>query len=178
MGGSRGGSPTYLAKLRDAYYGKNEIDRAIVVFGSVTDFLSPDIKTSCEYYIENDGYVPENVRHYYNEDYSFFKRVLEPYLHGEITFQQARHKILLSSPLYFAKDGDEYVLHHVQVNHGDEDPVVRLGQSQALQAVMGIGGDSEFHWYKDSGHVPKLTDTDSHSGQTYDQIIDLWLNFI
>jgi hypothetical protein len=169
MGGSRGGSPTYLAKVRDNFYEKNEIDRAMVVFGSVSDFFSPDIKTSCQYYIDNDGYVPDNVRHYCNEDYSFFSRLLEPYLHGEITLEEARHKMLLSSPYWFA---DDYLI-KTQIHHGIADNVVRWQQADIMDE---LGDNNEVHRYLMAGHVPGVGDTDETG--TYGGHTTQWLGWI
>jgi hypothetical protein len=190
MGGSRGGSPTYLAKLRDTYYLTNggdvnggEIKRAIVFCGSVTDWFSQDIKTSCQFYLHTDGYVPEDVRHYYNEDYNFFKRILERYLSTDpeqhITFEEARHRMLLSSPRWMAKDGSTYVLHHVQINHGVLDDIVRKGQSDALWPVLfpPEQSNSEYHHYPGQGHVPQMgAQEGAYPWDNYNHIIDLWLD--
>ena len=178
-GGSRGGSPTYLAKIRDNLTGgAHQINRAIVVIGSVTDFLSTDIKTACGIYIANDGYVPEATYHYYEEDYNVFARVLKPYLEGTLTFADARKRLVGASPKYFAAD----YLYNVQVNHGLLDEACRVAQTTGLLDVLYPQLDDylEYRIYWQAGHQIDLTDTsDYHNyNQTYEYATQRWLQKI
>ena len=177
MGGSRGGSPAYLAKLRDSLSGANEINRAIITFGSVTDWFSTDIESACLMYVYNDGYVPETTFHYYNEDYDFFKKILEPCLHGDLSVNDARLMMLRSSPKYFALDGSTYVLNHVQVNQGMLDNMVRPAQSSTMFGPMLGDLTSKVHYYQYSGHVPGINDPDDGS-HNYGYDTNDWLEKI
>ena len=191
MGGSRGGSPAYLAKIRDNYYweGEGQIDRALITIGSVSTFLlieeaEDSIVESCRKYIEYDGYVcepdplypPENgiTYHYYNTDYNVFARVLEPYLHGDLSFNEARKRLIRSSPRFFT----DY-LDHVRVHHGELDTMARPAQTMALEAV--IGGEehpnNEFHFYWDQYHGIALDAWSSEEGY-YGDHIQNWYNEI
>jgi len=175
MGGSRGGSPTYLAKIRDKYYlgDDSQIDRAIVTIGSVTDFLLDDIKEACQIYIANDGYVcepdplyppepPENeiTYHYYLEDYNVFARVLEPYMHdggfpGETHLEvltEARKRLVRSSPYWFAGS-----LNNLEVNHGGLDEACRVAHTQALKDELG-------DWLQDFPYTVFLIYDDEYHG--------------
>jgi hypothetical protein len=156
MGGSRGGSPTYLAKIRDSLSGANQIDRAIVTIGSVTDFLLPEIKVACQIYIANDGYVPENTYHYYLEDYNVFARVLEPYLDGEFpgythddVLKEARKRMVRSSPIYFTN-----YLTNIQAHHGYEDVSCRVTHSEEMAAALPyVDNTYEICLYLNEGHA-------------------------
>jgi hypothetical protein len=138
-----------------------------VTIGSVTDFLLPganNIKTSCEYYIENDGYVPESTRHYYLEDYNVFNRVLEPYLHGEITFTGARKLLVRSSPYHFAED----YLDHIQVHHGWIDQLARVAHSLSLYSLYGgYGVNKEVLIYSEQDHSISDDENDIPGSPTY-----------
>jgi dipeptidyl aminopeptidase/acylaminoacyl peptidase len=184
MGGSRGGSVVYLAKIRDDYYEADEISRALVTIGSVTDFLLPganNIKTSCEKYIQYDGYVPEGTYHYYLEDYNVFNRVLEPYLHGEITFTGARKLLVRSSPYHFAED----YLDHFQVHHGDQDQLARVAHTANLYNIFDYVEDlyqiflynSEDHSISDvDNSYPPYPVTDNYVGWIHDDFLDKVIN--
>jgi hypothetical protein len=156
MGGSRGGSPTYLAKIRDSFYEKNQINRAIVTIGSVADFLLPEIKHACEIYLANDGYVQESTYHYYLEDYNVFARLLEPYMDGEflgethyLVLKEARKRLVRSSPIYFT----DY-LTNIQAHHGGEDLSCRVDQTWEMYYALPY---SEWLYeiclYNDQGHA-------------------------
>ena len=158
MGGSRGGSPAYLAKIRDSLSGGNQINGALITIGSVTDFFLPGIKEACGIYVSNDGYVPEDTYHYYLEDYNVFARVIEPYLQGEFdgdtheeVLQNARKRLLRSSPVYFAG-----YLDHLQVHHGSLDELCRVEQTEALAGILGFHSEeppyTEFLLYYDQYH--------------------------
>lgn len=124
LGGSRGGSPTYLAKIRDNYYGKNQIHSAMIVFGSLSDYFSDDVKSQCMKYILYDGYYNydfQNKDYYFIEDYSFIEGALQPLLKGDITIQQARIMMLRSSPYYWSQ-----YLTNTQITHGFNDEIVRV----------------------------------------------------
>ena len=195
MGGSRGGSPTYLAKIRDEYSleANSQIDRAIVVIGSVTDFLLPEIAEACANYIEYDGYVCEPdpqypeienggfTYHYFLEDYNVFARLLEPYLKGEIdgeteeeVFRNARKRLVGASPKYFAA---EY-LFNVQVHHGTIDEACRVDQTYELWGVLDKVQDHiEYRFYEGVDHQIELLD-ESDYGQTYQYATQLWFGKI
>ena len=154
MGGSRGGSPTYLAKIRDSFYEKNQINRAIVTIGSVTDFFLSE--TACGEYIEHDGYVPESHYHYYLEDYNVFARVLEPYLDGEFpgythddVLKEARKRMVRSSPIYFTN-----YLTNIQAHHGYEDVSCRVTHSEEMAAALPyVDNTYEICLYLNEGHA-------------------------
>ena len=182
MGGSRGGSPAYLAKLRDSFSGANEIKRAIITFGSVTDWFSTSIETACYSYIYNNGYVPEDQQQvYWNEDYDFFKKILEPCMQKTLSVDDARLMMLRSSPRWFALDGSTYVLNHVQINQGVVDTMVRQNQSSDLwwQVLYNENPEtSEYHSYPLSGHVPGMGDKDQGNVYTYGDNTYNWLEKI
>jgi hypothetical protein len=120
----------------------------LITIGSVTDFLMEDIATSCDMYIDYDGYIPEDTYHYYLADYNVFKRVLEPYLQGDLSFNEARKRLIRSSPLYFAES-----LGYVQVHHGELDLLARHEQTEELANLLGFElGDTEFLLYDDQYH--------------------------
>ncbi len=184
MGGSRGGSPAYLAKIRDNYYGKNQIDRALITIGSVSNFFLEDIAESCRKYIEYDGYVPEPeslyppedgfTHHYYNTDYNVFARVLEPYLHGDMTYPEAYKRLLRSSPWVWAG-----LLDNVQVHHGVDDKLGRVAQTWALWDLLGQDpGNTELRIYPTANHLIEGTDSDMYYNETYDYATAIWLDAI
>jgi hypothetical protein len=135
----------------------------------VTDFLLSDIETSCEKYIEYDGYVLETTYHYYLEDYNVFNRVLEPYLHGEITFAGARKLLVRSSPYHFAED----YLDYIQAHHGWIDQLARVEHSMALYSLYGgYSENKEVLIYSGQDHsiegdatnfIPPPPDTDEYA---------------
>jgi len=190
MGGSRGGSPAYLAKIRDNYYEENRIDGALITIGSAADFFTlPGINESCDIYIKYDGYVPEPdplypplppeddiTHHYYNTDYNAFARVLEPYLHGDLTFNEARKRLIRSSPRFFT----DY-LDHVRVHHGMLDTMARPAQTMVLESILGHWPEelpfTEFHLYENWGHGIGLGALSDKGGYYGDHIQD-WLNEI
>jgi hypothetical protein len=204
MGGSRGGSPTYLAKIRDSLYGKDQIKGALVTIGSVTDFLLDDIKEACQMYIDYDGYVcepdplyppepPENeiTYHYYLEDYNVFARLLEPYLHGEFdgdthneVLFNARKRLVRSSPVYFTEDyyTQEVLLDHLQVHHGMLDELCRVGQTQELWDKLGWeSGVTEFLLYDGQYHgigLEEENDLPYDHKDTYQNWTEAWLKAI
>jgi hypothetical protein len=191
MGGSRGGSPAYLAKIRDSFYlgDQHKINRAIVTMGSVTDFFSGSIALACQIYIENDGYVcepdplydPEDefTYHYYYEDYNFFARLLEPYLQGKFlgennddVLKNARLRMLGASPKYFA----DPLLDYVQVHHGLEDNICRPAQTTDLDGI--IGDHSEIHLYDGVGHGIGPADWDYPPTKQFGDWVDDWYDKI
>jgi hypothetical protein len=102
-------------------------------------------------YIWNDGYIPENEYHYFLEDYNVFKRVLEPYLQGEegVTFDEARKRLIRSSPRIFA----EY-LGYFQVHHGLDDLLARPAHTQILKDIFGFeANETEILFYEGQYHM-------------------------
>lgn len=178
MGGSRGGSPAYLAKIRDRYYNgeeENQIHRALITIGSASNFfIIEGFAESCRKYIEYDGYVPEETYHYYNTDYNVFARVLEPYLHGDLTFNEARKKLIRSSPLAWAG-----YMENVQVHHGMLDTLARPAQTEAWIYLLGQHkGTTEFRLYEDAYHLIEWYHTDEEWDEFYVDSTGEWLQAI
>jgi len=185
MGGSRGGSPTYLAKIRDSFYlgEQHQIDRAIVTIGSVTDFLlsgteeAPGIKEACLRYIDDDFFPQDPEDHYYLEDYNVFARVIDPYLRGEFggTHQQAlwnaRKRLFRSSPRWFAN-----YLTNVQFHHGLVDKLARPTHSENLRDLLGPYEEiTECHLYSGQDHSIDNIE-DDYWYVKYEDAIKHWLN--
>jgi len=183
MGGSRGGSPAYLAKIRDCYYGENQIDMALITMGSGADlFTGAGIAESGGKYIVFDGYIGEPdplydyeylpKHHYYNEDYNVFKYVLEPYLTGEMTAHEALVRMIRSSPVHFAEYLDD-----VQFHHGELDLLVRLQQSWDMYIALYLEGalKYEIHQYDGVYHTIGKDDTDKDN-DTFLEVTNGWLH--
>ena len=185
MGGSRGGSPAYLAKIRDSYRPQPKIDGAIIIYGSVTDFFHPSIKRECRRYIFTyPGYFREqepfnHFEHYFNEDYCVFERIIEPYLRGEFAnLYDVRKQMLLSSPFYFSSQDE---LTRVQVHHGVEDQLARIEQTIKLRDAIGDQVEHQFYTYPNlnpPAHCPDSGSVPSESPETYKQLIEDFLDWI
>jgi hypothetical protein len=172
MGGSRGGIPTYLGKLRDLLDENYYIDAGIVEFGSGTDlFLTDDLQASGNTPIEQSllsyifninylesidfytGYFWEPLplglgleNHYFNEDYLVFKLLFEAYMSDyspdPITIRDGVKRMLRSSPKWFVH---EPMSHYgkLQVHHGIYDPLARYQHAEILATNLGINTDND-----------------------------------
>ena len=136
-------------------------------------------------YIEYDGYVvepdpeynpppPEETYHYYNTDYNVFARVLEPYLHGDLTFNEARKKLIRSSPLVWPG-----YMENVQVHHGVQDTLGRYTQTEAWKDIFEqVEYAYEFHLYPLANHTIGNNDYDPEWGENYKAATEGWLKRI
>jgi len=98
--------------------------------------------------------------------------VLEPYLHGDLTFHEARKKLIRSSPYVWAAA----YLDNVQVHHGMLDTLGRYAQTEDLSLLLGQhGDDTEFHLYEYAYHGIDGDDVDNHYYETYDEATERWL---
>jgi len=138
-------------------------------------------------YIEYDGYIPEpedpldpdppeGKHHYYNTDYNVFARVLEPYLHGDLTFIEARKKLYRSSPWVWG----EWYMENVQIHHGVDDTLGRVAQTEAWQGIFYQGENgNEFRIYDKANHTIEGTDEDNYYYyESYDDATADWLQAI
>jgi len=141
-GASRGGGAAMLTKIRDL-----RIDAVAVLFGA-TDFFTDDIKAAAQHHLDDPSFMGNNPL-----ENAIITKVIDPLLHDELTIPEARHLMLLSSPVYFAKG-----LPRIQVHHGTDDDVVPILQSDRLEEVMnalGIGApDYVYYRYPGGTHDP------------------------
>jgi predicted esterase len=144
-GRSRGGNVAYHVSLRVP-----RIRATGVLFGP-SDFFLPYFQADAEAIVNDgaavDGPLLELV----------MQNVVEPYLSGALTLQQARHILLRWSPVYFFFAGLSF-----QVHHGTEDDIVPIAHSERVDQVMtelgGLPPEYEFFSYPGAGHhVSSLT---------------------
>ncbi|WP_400191328.1 alpha/beta hydrolase family protein [Hymenobacter sp. B81] len=123
-GGSRGGTVALLLAERDA-----RVRRAIDVVGP-TDLL---------------GLTEAN-----QNDPTYKLQFLQELKEGRLTLPQARHRLLASSPLYFAER-----LPLVQLHLGSRDYIVPPAQGERLQErlqALGRSNQAEYHRYEGRDH--------------------------
>jgi acetyl esterase/lipase len=158
MGGSRGGSPAMMAKIRDSLQTQHppRLDGVLITVGSVTDFFMqddqtapPEFRESARHYIDF-GYDPDY--HYYNADYCVYERALDNILAGNMTIEQGRNRMLLTSPLYFATED----MQKIQMHHGLIDSQARVRQTEELEDTIGPyqTGITEFLYYDADHGIP------------------------
>jgi len=124
LGGSRGGGVSHLMTCKD-----DRIKRASIYYGATDHMTLPGLQTKMEDYVDNGGSLtpPQAATYTYG---------VEPYLNGTLTLAEARLELLRRSAIYFF---DEMPLPYL-VQHGDNDPVVTVNNSQLLEAeFLAIG---------------------------------------
>ncbi|KUG09072.1 alpha/beta hydrolase family protein [Solirubrum puertoriconensis] len=120
-GGSRGGTVALLLAERDA-----RVRRAIDVVGP-TDLL---------------GLTRSHVN-----DPTYQLQFLQELREGRITLAQARHRLLASSPLYFAAR-----LPRVQLHLGSRDYIVPPAEGERLhEALRSLGRETEVEYFRYEG---------------------------
>jgi len=136
-GGSRGGGTAMLAKARDL-----RVDATAVLFGA-TDFFTDDLKAAALHHISDHSFMGDNPL-----ENAIIIKAIDPLLQFELTIPEARHRMILSSPVYFAVS-----LPRIQVHHGTDDQTVPVLQSDRLLEMMqGLGiGPPAYVYYRYPG---------------------------
>ncbi len=145
LGIGRGGTSVLMMAIRDS-----RIDAVVSFFGT-TDFLGPFMRgvTIDALGGRIAGGVPGV--------FALYDLVYEPVQAGSMTVAEARHELLLRSPLHFVER-----LPRVQLHHGIEDPVTPVAESEAvLDALQSLGRgpeEVEAHFYEGVGaqHTAEL----------------------
>ena len=125
LGFSRGGGVAMLMGARDP-----RIDRIVSFFGP-TDFFGPFVRGVVAEAL--DGTTTDLPGLDVLEE-----RFIGPLGRGELTIEGVRPELVRRSPVLFAED-----LPPLQIHHGTDDPIVPVGQAQAMIAAMGAIGRGE-----------------------------------
>jgi len=140
FGGSRGGAVALLAAAR----APGRFRRVVELFGP-TDFFDPDFRDDLEALVNGTEDSRPGV--------GFLKtKILDPYIHGDLTLEDARRVLIRRSAIYFADR-----LPPVQIHHGTADEIVPISQSDRLAARLEmIDQPVEYFQYPGVGHDPRL----------------------
>jgi dipeptidyl aminopeptidase/acylaminoacyl peptidase len=140
FGGSRGGAVSLLAAIRMP----GRFERVVELFGP-TDFFDPIFRMDLQSWLEGAIDTRPGVT-------LLRQDVVDPYLNGSLTLDEARLSLLRRSAAYFAAR-----LPPVQIHHGTMDDVVPISQSDRLAArLKSLNSESEYYRYPDKGHDPNL----------------------
>lgn len=140
FGGSRGGAVALLAAVRAPKRFLFVID----LFGP-TDFFDPGFRDDLEGLVENRADDRPGV--------VFLKQdIIDPYVAGDLSLQDARLALLRRSVLYFADR-----LPPVQIHHGTVDDIVPISQSDRLaERLQSLQMPVDYYTYPGKGHDPFL----------------------
>jgi dipeptidyl aminopeptidase/acylaminoacyl peptidase len=142
FGGSRGGGVSLLAAIRMP----GRFIQVVELFGP-TDFFDPIFRDDLQAWLDGATDTRPGVTLLRQE-------VVDPYLNGMLSFENARLALLRRSALYFAER-----LPPVQIHHGTVDDIVPITQSDRLAArLASLNSDSEYFQYEGKGHDPNLGD--------------------
>jgi dipeptidyl aminopeptidase/acylaminoacyl peptidase len=142
FGGSRGGAVSLLAAIRMP----DKFLRVVDLFGP-TDFFDPAFRADLQALLEGTEDARPGVALLQQE-------VIDPYLDGLLSLDEARLALLRRSALYFANQ-----LPAVQIHHGTVDDIVPISQSDRLAAQLeSLNADHEYFQYEGKGHDPNLGD--------------------
>jgi len=134
IGTSRGGGCAMRMKVRDP-----RVDGVVVFYGA-TSYLSDGIKAACYAHLTDPVFVGNNPL-----QGLAITEILDPLLAGTMNIIEAKHKLLLSSPLYFFGD-----MPRIQVHHGIDDPIVPILQGDMLEYYMGNAdiGSPDYEYFR------------------------------
>jgi dipeptidyl aminopeptidase/acylaminoacyl peptidase len=140
FGGSRGGAVSLLAAIR----APGRFRSVVELFGP-TDFFDPNFRDDLEALVNGTDDSRPGV--------GFLKtEILEPYINGGTTLDDARRALIRRSAIYFADR-----LPPVQIHHGTADEIVPISQSDRLAAQLEmINRPVEYFQYPGVGHDPQL----------------------
>ena len=140
FGGSRGGGVPLLAAIR----APGRFHSVVELFGP-TDFFDPGFRDDLEALVTGTEDTRPGV--------GFLKtELLEPYIRGDLSLEEARLALLRRSALYFVNR-----LPPLQIHHGTADEIVPISQSDRLAAQMELRNLSvEYFQYPGVGHEPEL----------------------
>jgi hypothetical protein len=168
-GGSRGGSPALLAKIRDPF---NRFCMATILCGSVASFQAiPGQEDETDYLVDQTriyanelfyGYT-ESGPHYkkpYNECHNIMTEIVGKIYDGTMDIDEARIRMLRSSPHYFISGNNLAVL---QVHHGSQDGYVNPTQISIFENDLS-GVDYNFITYSGARHAIGENEIGSNNG--------------
>jgi len=140
FGGSRGGAVSLLAAIR----APGRFRSVVELFGP-TDLFDPNFRDDLEALVNGTDDSRPGV--------GFLKtEILEPYINGGTTLDDARRALIRRSAIYFADR-----LPPVQIHHGTADEIVPISQSDRLAAQLEmINRPVEYFQYPGVGHDPQL----------------------
>lgn len=140
FGGSRGGAVSLLAAVR----APGRFRSVVELFGP-TDFFDPNFRNDLEALANGTDDSRPGVEFLKTE-------ILDPYIHGDLTLDDARKALIRRSAIYFADR-----LPPVQIHHGTADEIVPISQSDRLAAQLEmIDQPVEYFQYPGVGHDPQL----------------------
>ncbi len=140
IGTSRGGGCALRMKVRD-----ERVDGVIDFYGAA-NYYADSIKAACQAYLNDPAFQGNNPL-----EHLAITTIVGPLVSGTINIIEARHKLLLPSPIFFCEH-----LPRVQVHHGANDPIVPVVQSDMLEYYLTNIGitfpDFEYFRYEDGVH--------------------------
>ena len=148
-------------KVRDG-----RVDGVIDFYGA-TNYYAESIKAACAAYLTDPAFQGNNPL-----EHLAITTIVEPLVSGTINIIEARHTLLLPSPIFFCGH-----LPRIQVHHGTNDPIVPVVQSDMLEYYLSnIGITSpDFEYFRYEGGVhnhDSLTGSDERVEQFLHWIVN------
>ncbi len=120
VGASRGGGCAMRVKIRDP-----RVDGAVVFYGAST-YMSDSIKAACFAHLTDPAFMGSDPL-----QALAITDVIDPLTAETMNIIDAKHRLMLWSPLYFFED-----MLRIQVHHGTDDPIVPVLQGDMLEYYM------------------------------------------
>ena len=131
IGGSRGAGVGYVVAVRDP-----RIRRAVFYYGASDHMIDHIFDAAVEY--QSTGRLVGNPPTRTSLNVS-----VQPWLDGEIDFEEARRRLIIRSPHFFSED-----MPSIQVHHGVLDRTVRVEHSRQLNDRMQALGRDDFTYFE------------------------------